>query len=59
VISYFTPGSGGTIEVAEAATELVVPNGGRTSIGGSSSTLHAITRQVPDIAPSGPRSTRP
>jgi hypothetical protein len=46
VISYFTPGGGGTIEVVEAATDLIVPNGGRLQFGGSSGSLHAITRQV-------------
>jgi hypothetical protein len=46
VISYFTPGGGGTIEVTEAATEVVVPSGGRVQIGGASSSLHAITRQM-------------
>ena len=46
VISYFTPGGGGTIEVVEAATQLIVPNGGRTQFGGSTGSLHAVTRQV-------------
>jgi hypothetical protein len=46
VISYFTPGGGGTIEVVEAATELIVSNGGRLQFGGSSGSLHAITRQI-------------
>lgn len=46
VISYFTPGGGGTIEVVEAATDLIVPNGGRLQIGGSTGSLHAITRQI-------------
>ncbi len=46
VISYFTPGGGGTIEVTEASTELIVPNGGRMQIGGATSSLHAVTRQV-------------
>jgi hypothetical protein len=46
VISYFTPGGGGTIEVVEAATELIVPSGGRVQIGGSTGSLHAVTRQV-------------
>jgi hypothetical protein len=46
VISYFTPGGGGTIEVVEAATDLIVPNGGRLQLGGSTGSLHAITRQV-------------
>lgn len=46
VISYFTPNGGGTIEVTEAATEVVVPNGRRVQIGGASGSLHAVTRQV-------------
>ena len=46
VISYFTPGGGGTIEVVEAATELIVPSGGRMQIGGGTGSLHAITRQI-------------
>lgn len=46
VISYFTPEGGGTIEVTEAATELIVPNGGRVQVGGGTGSLHAVTRQV-------------
>jgi hypothetical protein len=46
VISYFTPGGGGTIEAVEAATDVIVPNGGRLQFGGSTGSLHAITRQV-------------
>jgi hypothetical protein len=46
VISYFTPGGGGTIEVVEAATEVIVPSGGRLQIGGSTGSLHAVTRQI-------------
>lgn len=46
VISYFTPGGGGTIEMAEAATQFVVPNGGRLQIGGNTGSLHAVTRRV-------------
>jgi hypothetical protein len=46
VISYFTPAGGGTIEVVEAATQLIVPNGGRIQFGGSTGSLHAVTRQV-------------
>jgi hypothetical protein len=45
-LSYFTPGGGGTIEVVEAATDVIVPNGGRLQFGGSTGSLHAITRQV-------------
>jgi type II/III secretion system protein len=46
VITYFTPQGGGTIEVVEAATELLVPSGARMQIGGSTGGLHAITRQI-------------
>jgi hypothetical protein len=46
VISYFTPAGGGTIEVVEAATQLIVPTGGRIQFGGSTGSLHAVTRQV-------------
>ena len=46
VISYFKPGGGGTIEVVEAATDLIVPSGGRMQFGGSTGSLHAITRQI-------------
>ncbi|HET8576467.1 MAG TPA: hypothetical protein VFO18_05175 [Methylomirabilota bacterium] len=45
-ISYFTPGGGGTIEVVEAATELIVPNGRRVQIGGTTSSLHELVRQI-------------
>ena len=46
VISYVTPRGGGTIEGVEAATDVIVPNGGRLQFGGSTGSLHAITRQV-------------
>lgn len=46
VISYFTPAGGGTIEVVEAATQLIVPNGGRMQFAGGTGALHAVTRQV-------------
>jgi hypothetical protein len=46
VISYFTPGGGGTIEVVEAASDVIVPNGGRLQFGGSTGSLHAVTRQI-------------
>jgi hypothetical protein len=46
VISYFTPGGGGTIEVVEAATDLIVANGARMQFGGNTDSLHAITRQI-------------
>jgi hypothetical protein len=46
VISFFTAGGGGTIEVVEAATELIVPHGGRLQFAGGTGSLHAVTRQV-------------
>ncbi|HEU4437938.1 MAG TPA: hypothetical protein VFT36_01735 [Methylomirabilota bacterium] len=47
VISYFTAGGGGgTIEMVEAATQVIVPSGGRLQIGGTTGSLHAVTRQV-------------
>jgi hypothetical protein len=46
VISYVTTAGGGTIEVVEAATQLIVPNGGRLQLGGGTGSLHAVTRQV-------------
>ena len=45
-LSYLTPGGGGTVELVEAATELVVPNGRRVQIGGATSSLHSVTRQI-------------
>ena len=46
VIIYFTPGDGGTIEIMEAASELIVPSGGRMQIGGNTGSLNAMTRQI-------------
>jgi type II secretory pathway component GspD/PulD (secretin) len=45
-LSYLTPGGGGTVEFVDAATELVVPNGRRVQIGGATSSLHSVTRQI-------------
>ncbi len=45
-ISYFTPGGGGTIEITEASTELIVPNGRRVQFGGATSSLHEVVRQI-------------
>jgi hypothetical protein len=45
-LSYFTPGGGGSVELVEAATELVVPAGRRVQIGGASSELHSLTRRI-------------
>ncbi len=46
VISYFTSGGGGTVEVVEAASDVIVANGARLQIGGATGSLHAITRQI-------------
>lgn len=45
-ISYFAAAGDGSIEVAEASVELVVPSGGRVQFGGSASSLHVVTRQI-------------
>jgi len=45
-LSYFTPGGGGSVELVDAATELVVPSGRRVQIGGASSELHSVTRRI-------------
>jgi hypothetical protein len=45
-LNYFTPGGGGTVELVDASTELVVPNGRRVEIGGATSNLHSVTRQI-------------
>jgi hypothetical protein len=36
----------GTIDFTEAATELIVPNGQAVSLGGSTSSMHEVTRQI-------------
>lgn len=45
-ISYFSPSGDGIVDFAEATTELVVPNGRPVVIGGTSSQMHQVTRQV-------------
>lgn len=45
-LSYFTPGGSGTIELVEASTEIVVPNGRRVSLGGATAGMHSVTRQI-------------
>ncbi|HKZ06734.1 MAG TPA: hypothetical protein VJU81_14805 [Methylomirabilota bacterium] len=45
-LSYFTPGGGATIELVEAATEVIVPNGRRVALGGATTGLHSVTRQI-------------
>jgi type II secretory pathway component GspD/PulD (secretin) len=45
-ISYFSPDRSGAIDFTEATTELVVPSGQPVSLGGSTSQIHEITRQI-------------
>lgn len=45
-ISYFSAERPDAIDFTEAATELVVPNGQTVSLGGSTTNLHEITRQI-------------
>ena len=45
-ISYFSVERPGAIDFTEAATELVVPNGQAVSLGGSTSNVHELTRQI-------------
>lgn len=45
-ISWFSADNAGVIEVNEASTELVVPNGRPVQIGGATTKLHEVTRQI-------------
>lgn len=45
-ISYFSVERPGAIDFTEAATELIVPNGQPVSLGGSTTNLNEITRQI-------------
>lgn len=45
-ISYFSADRPGAIDFTEAATELIVPNGQPVSLGGSTSSVHELTRQI-------------
>jgi hypothetical protein len=45
-ISYFSVEHPGAIDFTEAATELIVPNGQAVSLGGSTGSVHEITRQI-------------
>ena len=45
-ISYFSIDRPGAIDFTEAATELIVPNGETIALGGSTTKLHEITRQI-------------
>jgi hypothetical protein len=45
-ISYFSAERSGAIDFTEATTELIVPNGQPVSLGGSTTQMHEITRQI-------------
>lgn len=45
-ISYFSAERPGAIDFTEAATEIIVPNGQLVSLGGATSNVHEITRQI-------------
>ena len=45
-ISYFAPERSGAIDFTEATTELIVPSGQPISLGGSTTHMHEITRQI-------------
>lgn len=45
-ISYFSVERPGAIDFTEAATELIVRNGQPVSLGGSTSSMHELTRQI-------------
>jgi hypothetical protein len=45
-ISYFSADRSGAIDFTEATTELIVPSGQPVSLGGSTTHMHEITRQI-------------
>ena len=45
-ISYFSAERSGAIDFTEATTELIVPSGQPVSVGGSTTQVHEITRQI-------------
>lgn len=45
-ISYFSAERSGAIDFSEATTELIVPNGQPVSLGGSTTRMHEVTRQI-------------
>jgi type II secretory pathway component GspD/PulD (secretin) len=45
-ISYFSTDRAGAIDFSEATTELVVPNSQPISLGGSTTKMHEVTRQI-------------
>jgi len=46
MISHFSADGSGTIEFTEAATELVVPSGRPVVLGGATTQMHEVTRQI-------------
>lgn len=46
MISYFSADGSGTIEFAEAATELVVASGRPVVLGGATAKTHEVTRRI-------------
>ena len=45
-ISYFSTERSGAIDFTEATTELIVPSGQPVSLGGSTTNMHEVTRQI-------------
>lgn len=45
-LSYFSAERAGAIDLTEAATELIVPDGETVSLGGSTSRIHEVTRRI-------------
>jgi hypothetical protein len=45
-VSYFSAERSGAIDFTEATTELIVPNGQPVSLGGSTTNMHEVTRQI-------------
>ena len=45
-ISHLSPDGSGTIEFTEATTELVVPSGRPVVLGGATTQMHEVTRQI-------------
>jgi hypothetical protein len=45
-ISYFSAERSGAVDFTEATTELIVPSGQPVSLGGSTTQVHEITRQI-------------
>jgi Bacterial type II and III secretion system protein len=45
-VSYFSAERSGAIDFTEATTELIVPSGQPVSLGGSTTNVHEVTRQI-------------